>query len=97
MDSYAIHRLEDWGWVEDYQRRMGEGAFREYRDNVYKKLLDMNAGTIFSIKDKVKEENRDLFIKICCAFIQEGHPDYSFSDDYKTIRCHEKEKMVRSR
>lgn len=94
MDSYAIYRLENWSWVEHYQRRMGDDSFREYRDSVYKKLLSMKAGACFNIKDKVKEDNRDLFVKLCCAFILEGHPNYSFSDDYKTIRCHEKEKMV---
>lgn len=88
MDSYAIYRLEDWSWVETFQRRMGDEAFREYRDNVYRKLQSMKPGTIFNIEEKVRQENLDLFIKICCAFIQEGHPDYSFSDDYKKIKCH---------
>lgn len=95
MDSYAIYRLEDWSWVEFYQQRMGEEAFREYRDSVYRKLLSLQPGNLFNIEEKVKVENRDLFIKICCAFIQEGHPEYVFSEDYKKIRCYEnKTKMV---
>lgn len=97
MDSYAIYRLENWAWVEDYQRRMGEREFREYRDNVYKKLLEMKVNTSFNIEEKVREENRELFVKLCCSFIQEGHPGYSFSDNYKIIKCHEKTALVGAR
>ncbi len=90
MDSYAIYRLEDWSWVELYQRRMGDDAFREYRDAVYKKLLSLNPGSSYDIEGHVKTENVELFVKICCSFILEEHPNYSFSDNYKLIRCDEK-------
>lgn len=87
MDSYAMYRLEDWSWVEVYLRRMGDEPFREYRDNVYKKLQSLSPGSSYNIEDHVKKDNIEVFVKICCAFILEGHSNYSFSDDYKIIRC----------
>lgn len=93
MDSYAIYRLEDWSWVETFQHRMGEDAFKKYRDDVYRKLLSMQPDSNFNIEEKVREENRELFVKLCCAFIQEGNPGYSFSENYKIIKCHEKTKV----
>ena len=85
MDSYARYRMTDWNWIAIYKEKMGVDLFREYVNGVYNELLNMT----------VKEENRELFIKIVCMFIQEGNYDYDFSQDYKFIRRHEKTTLVR--
>lgn len=95
MDSYAIYRITDWGWIAVYKEKMGSDQFREYVDNVYNELLGMKIGSSLSLETMVKEENRELFIKIVCMFIQEGNYDYDFSQDYKHIRRHEKTTLVR--
>lgn len=98
MDSYIQYRLndKDWSWVELYQRRMGNEAFREYRDNVYRKLMAMQPKSSFDIEKNVREDNRDIFIKLCCLFMNEGNPGYKFSPNYKQIICDEKTTMVKA-
>ena len=90
MDSYARYRMTDWNWIAIYKEKMGVDLFREYVNGVYNELLNMKVDRSFSLEATVKEENRELFIKIVCMFIQEGNYDYDFSQDYKFIRRHEK-------
>ena len=95
MDSYARYRMTDWNWIAIYKEKMGVDLFREYVNGVYNELLNMKVDCSFSLEATVKEENRELFIKIVCMFIQEGNYDYDFSQDYKFIRRHEKTTLVR--
>lgn len=95
MDSYAKYRLTDWDWIPRYKQKMGTDLFREYVNNVYSELMKMHVGDRFSLDDNVREENRELFVKIVCMFIQEGNSDYDFSPDYKIVRRHEKTTMVK--
>ena len=94
MADYSQHIMRDWGWYNEYRARMGKEACDQYVSNVYKLLLSMQPGSFFSIEKNVNPENRDLFIKICCMFIQEQfmseHPrdfHHSFNEDYTEIRC----------
>lgn len=95
MDSYAVYRLTDWDWIGLYKEKMGADRFRNYVNGVYSELMKMEVGKTFSLDKEVKEENRELFVKIVCMFIQEGNSDYDFSPDYKTVRRHEKTTLVR--
>ena len=56
-------------------------------------LLRIPIGGSFRIDERVRPENRELFVKIGCMFIQEGHTDYDFNDTFTTIRHHEKAEM----
>lgn len=94
MDSYAIYRLTDWDWINVYKQKMGISQFQDYVNGVYDELLRMKIGNSFSLESNVKEENRELFIKIVCMFIQEGNYDYEFSLDYKCVKRHEKTALV---
>ena len=87
--------MTDWNWIAIYKEKMGVDLFREYVNGVYNELLNMKVDCSFSLEATVKEENRELFIKIVCMFIQEGNYDYDFSQDYKFIRRHEKTTLVR--
>lgn len=95
-ESYARYRLVDWDWIQVYKQKMGDD-FRIYVNEVYKRLLSMKVGEIFSISEKVKVENIDLFVKIVCMFIQEGNSDFVFSDDFKKVKRNEKATMATRR
>lgn len=69
MDSYARYRMTDWNWIAIYKEKMGVDLFREYVNGVYNELLNMKVDRSFSLEATVKEENRELFIKIVCMFI----------------------------
>lgn len=98
MESYSIYRLTDWDWVNAYKSRMGNEEFHYYVNSVYEMLLNMTPGDSVEIEKTVKTENTELFIKIVCMFITEQHENYDFSNDYKIIRCHDREeKMERKR
>jgi hypothetical protein len=81
--------MTDWSWIQTYKDRMGNKAFKEYVNSVYKRLMEMKVGDRFSIDKNVRPENTELFIKIGCMFIREGFCDYEFSNDYKSIIRHE--------
>lgn len=95
MDNYGMYRLTGWGWIDRYKKKMGIDLFHTYVNNVYNELMRMNVGDVFSLEKEVKEENRELFIKIVCMFIQEGNNDYEFSPDYKIVKRNEKITMVK--
>jgi hypothetical protein len=76
---------------------MGKEAYEKYVNDIYKFLLAMQPGNFLSIEKNVKPENIDLFIKVCCMFIQEQQASstprkfyHTFSDDYAEIRCKKK-------
>lgn len=74
---------------------MGADQFREYVDSVYSEFLSMKVSCSLSLEATVKEEDRELFIKIVYMSIQKGDCNYDFSQDYKLMRRHEKTALVR--
>jgi hypothetical protein len=72
MPDYTSHlpkKNEDW-W-EKYKQELGTKQLLEYVNIVYLLFSKMKPDSFFSIEKNVKEKNRDLFIKICCMFIDE--------------------------
>ena len=96
MTDYSQHRPPDWEWYHAYRSRMGAEAFGKYLNDVYRMLSGMKPGSFFSIEKNVRSENIDLFIKICCMFIDEqvraGPADvcHCFNPDYSIIKCQNK-------
>jgi hypothetical protein len=97
MPDYSQHRPQDWEWCNEYRSRMGDEAWWKYINDVYGFLLSMRPGNFLSVEKNVKPENVDLFIKVCCLFIQEqqassfpGELYHIFGDDYAEIRCKKK-------
>lgn len=88
--NYSSFRPVDRYWVGYWERRMGAEAFRAYRDKVYAFLVGMEPGTR-RVDGICREENRELFIKLICQYIEEGNGDVHFSDDYTEIRKSNKE------
>lgn len=73
MPDYTSHLLKNWDWWELYKEKIGERKLVEFMNKVYKLFVNMKPGSFFSIEKNVTEENRDLFIKMCCMFIDETY------------------------
>jgi hypothetical protein len=94
MPDLSKHLMQNWEWCQAYRSQMGKEAYNQYVGNVYTLLLNMQPDTYFSIEKNVKPANIDLFVKVCCMFIQEQFMSdrprnfcHSFSPDYTEIRC----------
>lgn len=79
-------------WIMSVIQDMGLKAYTEYEDKVYKSLDGLKEGKYFDIND-VKEEDREMFIKISCLYIRQ-HPNVVFNGTYTHIH---KEKIYESR
>ena len=93
MPDYSKHRLQNWEWYTQYRSEMGDIAFQQYVNRCYVILQTMQPGGYLVIDKNVRPENVDLFIKICCMFIDEHNRfsqarlSYEFKSDYSEIRC----------
>lgn len=87
--NYSAMRMVDYSWIEMYMARMGKKAFlKMYKDN-YRWLITRPVGWAFNLvvsKQLEKDSDKDLFIKQACLFISEGNGDFSFSEDFTTIK-----------
>lgn len=81
--------MTDYGWVESYKSKMGDAQFRDYLNSVYRQLITLHPGQYFDIVKNVRSENYELFVKICCLFIVEGHSNYEFFGNYTKIKRYE--------
>jgi hypothetical protein len=94
MPDYTRHLMQNWGWYSEYRSRMGREALDKYVSSVYRMIASMAPDTYFSIEKNVKPENTDLFIKVCCMFIQEESMSrrarnfcHGFNTGCSEIRC----------
>ncbi len=83
--DYTHHRLTNDNEVLAYRTTMGVPEFWDYFDRLHTKVHSMNPGQSFHIDDVVVEENRDLFIKLLCNFINECPGLYLFNNTYTTF------------
>jgi hypothetical protein len=64
---------------------MGEEEYNKLFNSIYVFIREIPEGKFFDIT-KVREENRDLFIKICCLFVLEQRhyigDFWTLSEDY---------------
>jgi|GEM_PF-6825078 len=96
MADYSKHLTKQWDWCNKYSELMGAEAFKKYVSEVYKMLLNMKPGAVFHIDKKVKPDNVDLFIKICCMFLYEQNASkakkiitHTFNASCTQIKCEE--------
>jgi hypothetical protein len=73
MTDYTSHLARNWDWWELYKGKLGEQELSEFMNRVYNLFIKMKPGSFFSIEKNVTEKNRDLFIKMCCMFIDETY------------------------
>ena len=95
MPNYTVHLMRNWDWLYKYKQELGAEKISEYINRVYQLLTKMKPGSFFSIEKNVKAENRDLFIKVSCMFIDELYDSqssllYEFNSDATIIRHREK-------
>jgi len=83
MPDYSEHIMKNWEWGEQYRSRLGKENYWKYVNDVLDMLSNMKPDSYFSIEKNVKPENRDLFIKVCCRFMQE-----QFMSDQPRDFCH---------
>ena len=93
MPDYTVHLQRNYDWWEQYETILGWYPLLEYADRVYDLFRQIRPGQFFDVARNVAEANRDLFIKLCCMYIDESsrnplHPDsfYEFSADCTLLR-----------
>lgn len=80
--NYTHHRLSNENDLLAYLKQMGDSEFWEYLTKLHNKIYYMQPGESFVVDDVVKEENKDLFIKLLCFFIAEYPAKYLFNETY---------------
>jgi len=73
----------DYQWVEREDARLTEKGRRDMMETMYRTLKEIPAGKFIDIA-KVEVENRELFIKTCCEFI-EFYPNYRLNRNCSLI------------
>lgn len=58
-------------WIADIAAKMGWDDLTKYYNQVFLMLLQMKPNTFFSVVDKVRPENYELFMKCSFSAIQE--------------------------
>ncbi len=90
--DYSEHRLKNDASLKPYythtfKNRSGVMTFWQYAERLYRKITMMLPGEVYKIDDLVNEENRDVFIKLLCAFIVSGiAQDFYFNDTFTEFR-----------
>jgi len=72
-----------WEWAAQAEKRLTESGLAKMQNAMYNTLLEMKQGQFFDIA-KVQVENRELFIKTCCEFI-EFYPNYRLNRNCSLI------------
>ena len=91
-DDYSHHRLTDHTQLREHYNKMiptkgGPVPFWTYAERLYRKITMMRPGESFMVDHLVTEENRDVFIKLLCAFMASGiAQDFLFNKRYTMFR-----------
>lgn len=88
MQTLIKYRLNSLTEIEAIRLKIGNDKFATYQATVNKLLRAMQPGNVFSIPDKVKPANQEVFIKVVCLYMIEtaGDCNVILSDDYTHIR-----------
>ena len=82
--SLKRDKLITMDWIDEYIEKLGLEGYCDFENRVNKALDQLRPGKCYDIATDVKEEDQELFIKICCCYINQ-HPEYEMSDDYCRI------------
>lgn len=61
--------------LECYRDRIGYETWHEMEAKVFLALDNLQPDNFYDISKQVKEEQQELFVKCCCAYILEQAPD----------------------
>lgn len=90
--DFTVHRLSSEADLKPYYKKTfkvksGTVTFWEYAEMLYLKILYMTPEESFKVDDLVDDDNRDVFIKILCAFILSGVANgFRFNNTYTEFR-----------
>lgn len=86
--DFRKYRMIDLKWTDEYKERLGKEVFFKFVDVVYGWLMALKPGQSLSIANhaKVTDRNRELVVKVCDLFIQEGNIMYEFNEEYTIIK-----------
>lgn len=85
--DFSLHRLNNEADLLAYHSEMGNLKFWEYADKLFTRVEIMKPGEQFRVNDWVKEENRDLFIKLLCWYIISGlAPECLFNETFTVFK-----------
>jgi hypothetical protein len=84
-DDLSKHRLYSIHELDPYIDLMGPKAYIEYNDKLFGTLDRLQPGAAFHFLKVVKQENIDLFIKLCCLYIR-SNGDYDMAEDFTFIK-----------
>lgn len=72
---------------QEFRDLMQVSGFYDFAKPAYDFLEVMEEGTIFNFAAKCQDEQKlEWFIKVACLFIECGHFEYEFNDDFTKIR-----------
>lgn len=88
MENFKQYRLNNRAEIEELQRNFIPEKFELYKQKLFELLQSFTPGKEYNIAEKIKSENRELFIKLSCLYmLQTGaNCNVEFSNDYSTIR-----------
>lgn len=78
------YKLITMDWIDEYIKKLGLEGYCDFESRVNKALDQLRPGRYYNIIEDVKEEDQELFIKLCCMYIIQ-HPEYEMSEDYCRI------------
>lgn len=85
LKQYILTDFRDPTWLNNYIAAMGEEAFWTYKRKLYLMLYNLEVGQSIEVQKWAKPQNLDLFMKICCCFVQESRFNYQFNNEFTTI------------
>lgn len=90
--DYTPYRLNNEADLKPYysqtfSAKAGALTFWQYAERLYKKIVMMVPGETLTVDSLVDEDNRDVFIKLICAFMMSGIAQgFLFNSTYTEVR-----------
>lgn len=78
------YKLITMDWIDEYIEKLGLEGYCDFQKRVNNALDRLRPGKYYDIATDVKEEDQELFVKLCCGYINQ-HPEYEMSEDYCRI------------
>jgi hypothetical protein len=90
MEDFSTYQLNDLAEMDELERRIGTEKFYAYVGAVYNLCAKLTPGMTYNIAEKIKAENRELFIKSCCQYIlarqPKGESNVQFNRTFTELR-----------
>ena len=99
MTDLRQYRLNNLNEIDHFMVEMGTDAFLDFERRVHNVLEKLKVMRYFDIEEKISPDQQELFIKLCCSYI-EKHPEYEFNNNYTQIwrkESYEQWKMATAR